>query len=69
MGASLSYLMAHYVFDLKFAPPPRYAMLCSVLQTFVMEEPYTGKQSQNCKFFMKAVRSEVDKVKEQIGDI
>ncbi len=36
MGAFPSYFMAHCLVDLKFAP--RYGLLCTVLQTFVMED-------------------------------
>jgi len=55
LGALLALLMAHYVFDLRYLP--QHAMALAVFQTIVMEEPYTGKVSQNLKFFLKSIRN------------
>jgi hypothetical protein len=54
MYAVLVLLEAYYVFDSRF--PPQYAMMLSLLQMFVIEEPVKQETLQRFKFFAKKMR-------------
>jgi len=60
LGSLTTLLMSYYVFDLKI--PPRHAMVLSVFQAIVMEEPPSGTLSQNCIFFMKKLRLAIEQL-------
>jgi hypothetical protein len=50
----LCLLLSYYVFDINY--PQQYSMLLALLQTFVMEEPYSKETNQKFKFFLKKLR-------------
>ena len=51
-------LAAYYVFDLAY--PPVHSMFMGVIQTFVMEEAYTGMTSKGYKMLSRAMADELN---------
>lgn len=48
-------LAAYYVFDVEF--PKQYAMFFAILQSFVLNQPYTKQTSKKYAFLLKKLRN------------